>query len=51
MNKGDSEFVFSIEVEFPLTSDQPGILNINTRKLARDSEQNVRVRVTLVLAN
>lgn len=24
MNKGDCEIVFNIEVEFPLTSDQPG---------------------------
>lgn len=50
LNTGDCEIVFNVEMEFPLTNNQPGgVLNINTQKLARDSEGNLRVRVVLVL--
>jgi hypothetical protein len=50
LNTGDCEIVFNVEIEFPLTSNQPGgVLNINTQKLARDSGENLRVRVVLVL--
>ena len=50
LNTGDCEIVFKVEIEFPLTNNQPGgVLNINTQKLARDSEENLRVRVVLLL--
>lgn len=49
LNTGDCE-IFNIEIEFTLTSNQPGgVLYINTQKLARDSVQKLRVRVALVL--
>jgi len=52
LNTGDCE-IFNVEIEFPLTSNQPGggVLYINTQKLARDSVQKLRVKVVLVLSH